>query len=47
MLLARSFGTNHRGLVNVFDGFSCDNKHGGFNVIGANGFEELPKDTAQ
>jgi hypothetical protein len=26
---------------NAYDGFSFDNKDGGFNVIGANGFEKL------
>jgi hypothetical protein len=26
---------------NAYDGFSFDNKDGGFNVIGANGFEEI------
>lgn len=45
--------TGHRGLPsdgeslrmylarNAYDGFSVDNKDGGFNVIGANGFEQL------
>jgi hypothetical protein len=28
---------------NAYDGFSDDNKDGGFNVIGANGFEEMPE----
>jgi hypothetical protein len=27
---------------NAYDGFTFDNKDGGFNVIGANGFEALP-----
>jgi hypothetical protein len=27
---------------NAYDGFSTENKDGGFNVIGANGFEALP-----
>ncbi len=27
---------------NAYDGFSQDNQDGGFNVIGANGFEALP-----
>lgn len=26
---------------NVYDGFTQDNKDGGFNVIGANGFEKV------
>ena len=32
---------------NAYDGFSRDNNDGGFNVIGANGFEALPKDIAE
>ncbi len=32
---------------NEYDGFSRDNNDGGFNVIGANGFEALPKDAAE
>ena len=32
---------------NAYDGFSRDNNDGGFNVIGANGFEALPKDPAE
>jgi hypothetical protein len=28
---------------NAYDGFSRDNQDGGFNVIGANGFEQLPQ----
>ena len=27
---------------NAYDGFSNENNDGGFNVIGANGFEKLP-----
>ncbi|MDX1964736.1 MAG: hypothetical protein SFX18_16425 [Pirellulales bacterium] len=27
---------------NAYDGFTNDNQDGGYNVIGANGFEELP-----
>ena len=36
-------GETHRIYVskNAYDGFSRDNKDGGFNVIGANGFEKL------
>jgi hypothetical protein len=30
---------------NAYDGFSYENKDGGFNVIGANGFEALPAAT--
>lgn len=29
---------------NAYDGFTRDNKDGGFNVIGANGFEKLKKE---
>jgi hypothetical protein len=32
---------------NAYDGFSTDNKDGGFNVIGANGFEALGSGTGK
>lgn len=32
---------------NAYDGFDPDNKDGGFNVIGANGFEKLKPDTGK